>query len=139
MFRLMKCGATVKSGPLILLLLVAGLADMQPARAEYGNIVMNEYSDAAGVRPVIFPHWFHRIRYSCKACHADLGIKFKTGGNEIDMVKVIDGEYCGACHNGNIAWPVENCNLCHTGKPGTLTQAIGNTINPMLPPSQKKK
>ena len=55
------------------------------------------------------------------------------------MVKVIDGEYCGACHNGNIAWPVENCNLCHTGKPGTSTQAIGNTINPMLPPSQKKK
>ena len=48
------------------------------------------------MRPVVFPHWFHRIRYRCK-CHADLGFKFKAGGNEINMVKVIDGQFCGAC------------------------------------------
>ena len=68
--------------------------------------------------PVVFPHWFHRIRYRCKVCHADLGFKFKAGGNEINMVKVIDGQFCGACHNGEVAWNVENCNMCHSGKTG---------------------
>jgi len=33
------------------------------SRAEYGDIVMNNYSDEAGMRPVIFPHWFHRVRF----------------------------------------------------------------------------
>ncbi len=99
-----------------------------PARAEFGDIVMNQYSDAAGIRPVVFPHWFHRVRFSCKACHSDLGIKFKAGGNDITMVKIMDGLYCGACHNGKMAWTVENCDLCHTGKPGTPTQTHENTI-----------
>lgn len=75
-------------------------------RAEYGDVVMNNYSDAANMRPVVFPHWFHRVRFRCKVCHADLGIQFKAGGNEINMVKIIDGQYCGACHNGTLAWSV---------------------------------
>ena len=99
-----------------------------PARAEFGDIVMNQTSDAAGIRPVVFPHWFHRIRYSCKACHSDLGIKFQAGGSHIDMVKVMDGLYCGACHNGEIAWSVEHCDLCHSGKPGMPTQAHEATV-----------
>jgi len=83
--------------------------------AEYGDVVINNYSDDAGMRPVVFPHWFHRIRFRCKVCHADLGFKFQAGGNDITMLKIIDGEYCGACHNGDIAWSVENCNICHSG------------------------
>ena len=27
--------------------------------AEYGDVLINNYSDAAGMRPVVFPHWFH--------------------------------------------------------------------------------
>ena len=122
---LMKYGAAVKRGLLILMVLVTGLADMQLAHAEYGDIVINNYSDTAGMRPAVFPHWFHRIRFRCKVCHADLGFKFKAGGNEINMAKIIDGQFCGACHNGEIAWPVENCNMCHSGKPGTPTQVHG--------------
>lgn len=132
---LMKYSAGVKRGLLILTILLIGLPDVQLARAEYGDVVMNNYSDAAGVRPVVFPHWFHRIRFSCKVCHADLGFKFKAGGNKIDMVKIIDGEYCGACHNGNIAWPVENCNLCHSGKPGMATQMHESTLNALVVPA----
>ena len=103
-------------------------------QAEYGDVVLNNYSDKAGMRPVVFPHWFHRVRYRCKACHADLGIKFKAGGNDINMVKVIDGQYCGACHNGRVAWSVENCDLCHSGKPGTPTQVHESTINLLAAP-----
>ena len=80
---------------------------MPEAKAEYADVVINNYSDKAKVRPVIFPHWFHRIRYTCKVCHADLGIKLKAGGNEINMAKISEGKFCGACHNGQIAWGVE--------------------------------
>jgi len=97
------------------------------SHAEYGDIVINNYSEEAGMRPVVFPHWFHRIRFSCKVCHADLGFKFKAGGNKIDMLKIIDGQYCGACHNGQIAWQIENCNLCHSGKLDIPTQVHGST------------
>lgn len=107
-------------------------------RAEYGDIVINNYSDAAGMRPAIFPHWFHRIRFRCKVCHADLGFKFQAGGNEINMVKIIDGQFCGACHNGEIAWSVENCNFCHSGKPGTLTQVHESTVQRSAVPAGKK-
>ena len=115
-------------GALVLSTGLAGLSIGDEARAEYADVVINNYSDAAGMRPVIFPHWFHRIRFRCKVCHADLGFQFKAGGNEINMVKIIDGQFCGACHNGDIAWSVENCNLCHSAKPGTPTQVHESTI-----------
>lgn len=100
-------------------------------RAEYGDVVINNHSDKAGMRPVVFPHWFHRIRFSCKACHADLGFQFRAGGNDINMVKIIDGQFCGACHNGEIAWAIENCNLCHSAPPGTPTQVHESTLQRM--------
>lgn len=109
--------------------------DIPEAQAEYGDVVINNYSDAAGMRPAIFPHWFHRMRFRCKVCHADLGFKFKAGGNEINMVKIIDGQFCGACHNGEVAWSVENCNLCHSGKPGTPTQVHESTIQKLVQPA----
>ena len=136
MLLLKKYGAALKRLLLIMMVLAVGLADVQVAHAEYGDVVINNYSDGAGMRPAVFPHWFHRIRFRCKVCHADLGFKFKAGGNEINMVKIIDGQFCGACHNGNIAWSVENCNLCHSGKPGTPTQVHLSTISSLAAPAQ---
>ena len=123
--------ANVLSVAMAGLLLLIGVPQ---ANAEYGDIVINNYADAAGMRPVIFPHWFHRIRFACKVCHADLGFKFKAGGNEINMAKIIDGQFCGACHNGEIAWSVDNCNMCHTAKPGTPTQVHESTVQPVTLP-----
>jgi len=108
--------------------LALALGAARPAHAEFGDVVINNYSDAAGVRPAVFPHWFHRVRFRCKVCHSDLGFKFKAGGNAINMLKIIDGQFCGACHNGSVAWSVENCDLCHSGKPGTPTHVHESTI-----------
>lgn len=116
----------------LLLALLLGLA--APASAEYGDVVINNYSDAAGMRPVVFPHWFHRVRFRCKVCHGDLGFQFKAGGNQINMLKIIDGQFCGACHNGELAWAVENCNLCHSAKPNTPTQVHESTLQKLNPP-----
>ena len=123
----------------VIFMLTFGLDSFSVSKAEYGDVVINNYSDEAGMRPVIFPHWFHRIRFRCKVCHADLGFKFQAGGNEINMLKIIDGEYCGACHNGDIAWSVENCDLCHSGKPGTRTQVHESTLQKILAPASTKK
>jgi len=135
MLTLTKYSAAIRRALLMVMILVSGLATMDVANAEYGDIVINNYSDGAGMRPAVFPHWFHRIRFRCKVCHADLGFKFKAGGNEINMVKIIDGQYCGACHNGNIAWSVENCDLCHSGKPRTPTQVHQSTITSLVAPA----
>ena len=112
----------------VLLVFMFSLVFFSPlTQAEYGDVLINNYSEEAGMRPVVFPHWFHRIRFRCKVCHADLGFKFKAGGNNIDMLKIIDGEYCGACHNGEVAWAVESCDLCHSGKPGESTKVHEST------------
>lgn len=107
------------------------------ARAEYADVVINNYADAAGMRPVVFPHWFHRVRFRCKVCHADLGFQFKAGGNKITMAKIIEGKFCGACHNGEVAWSVENCNMCHSGIPGTPTHIHGSTVQRLIAPAYK--
>ncbi len=109
------------------------------ARAEYGDVVINNYSDGAGMRAVVFPHWFHRIRFRCKVCHADIGFKFQAGGNQINMLKIIDGQFCGACHDGGVAWSVENCNLCHSGMPGTPTQVHESTVQKLTAPAQQQR
>jgi c(7)-type cytochrome triheme protein len=103
---------------------IISFTDIPNARAEYGDVVLNNFSSSAGIRPVIFPHWFHRIRFSCKSCHSDLGFQMKAGANKIDMLKIVNGEYCGACHNAQIAWSVENCDLCHSAKKNTPTQVV---------------
>ena len=119
--------------------LLAGLAMLviSPAKAEYADVIINNYADAAGMRPVVFPHWFHRIRFRCKVCHADLGFQFKAGGNKITMAKIIEGKFCGACHNGEISWSVENCNMCHSGIPGTPTHIHGSTVQRLISPPYK--
>lgn len=122
-----------------LIVLSLGLVTIQlwskSADAEYGDVVLNQYSSDADMRPVVFPHWFHRIRFRCKVCHGDLGFEFKAGGNDINMMKIIDGQYCGACHNGDVAWSIENCELCHSGKPDTPTQVHhSTTVRHAVPP-----
>ena len=88
--------------------------------AEYGDIILNKKAESmrkAGVNDVMFPHWFHRIRFKCKVCHEDIFI-IKAGANDIDMNKIIDGEKCGKCHNGVVAWEPAYCDRCHSWEPG---------------------
>lgn len=109
----------------VLLLLSVVLVPAAIAWAEYADVVINEASEKEGMSPVIYPHWFHRIRYQCSVCHVDLGFKTRAGGNGITMEKIVNGEFCGACHNGETAWTTENCDLCHSGKPGLETGIQG--------------
>ena len=97
-----------------------------PAQAEYGDVVLNRRSEANGVRPVVFPHWFHRIRFRCKVCHHELGFKMRAGANDVLMTDIIDGKFCGMCHNDDVAWGIDRCDLCHSGKPGLPSGIYGS-------------
>lgn len=113
------------------LVLMAGFAAV-PARAEYGDVVLNKRAEKEGMRPAVFPHWFHRIRFRCKVCHHELGFKMRAGANDVLMADIIEGRFCGMCHNGQIAWGAENCDLCHSGRPGLKSGIYGGdeTLGP---------
>jgi len=103
-----------------------------PAAAEYGDVVLNKRSEKEGVRPVVFSHWFHRIRFRCTVCHDELGFRMRAGANDVLMTDIIDGKFCGMCHNNRIAWGPERCDLCHSGKPGQASRIVGGheTLGP---------
>ena len=103
---------------IVLLLGLVTLFASPPASAEYGDVVLNKRAEKAGMRPVIFPHWFHRIRFRCRVCHTEVGFEIRAGSNNILMADIIEGRFCGKCHNNNIAWGPQNCQLCHSGLPG---------------------
>lgn len=96
-----------------------------PAQAEYGDVVINKRSEKNGMRAVVFPHWFHRIRFRCKVCHHELGFKMRAGANELYMADIIEGKFCGMCHNNQTAWGVERCDLCHSARPGLKSGIYG--------------
>jgi len=98
---------------------------ISPLQAEYGDVVLNKRAEQEGMPPVVFPHWFHRIRFRCKVCHFELGFEMRAGSNNVTMQEIIDGKFCGMCHNDEIAWGVENCDLCHSGRPGLKSKIHG--------------
>ena len=108
-----------------LALVVLILVPLAAVWAEYGDVVINMRAEGEGMSPVVYPHWFHRIRFQCSVCHVDIGFKTRAGASDITMDKISQGQYCGACHNGEIAWSVENCDFCHSGAPGLETGVQG--------------
>ena len=104
-----------------MLLFVAVIAVAGIGYAEYGDIVLGkklESMEKAGVKPVMFPHWFHRIRFKCKVCHEDIFV-LQRGANDINMMAIMNGEFCGKCHDGTKAFATKDaksCNRCHIKK-----------------------
>jgi len=77
------------------------------------DIVIPSSRFAPGPPDVLFPHKSHTEVLDCKSCHPGR-FKPKKGGNlGMDMMKIIKGEYCGACH-GKVAFPLEDCYRCHS-------------------------
>lgn len=94
------------------LFLVGGLS--ATVHAVDGDITFQREAQEGDTPPAIFPHWAHRIRFKCYACHPGL-FQMKAGANPIKMEEIRTGKWCGTCHNGTTAWPVtfETCSRCH--------------------------
>jgi len=71
-----------------------------PLPYDYGNVVINNYSEKNGLAPVEFGHWLHRSKFTCRLCHVDLAFAMKAGSTGIKASDNANGYYCGACHNG---------------------------------------
>lgn len=88
-----------------------------PAPELYGTLLMNRLSEKNKVKPVVFSHWVHRTKYTCRVCHGELEFGFKADTTEITEQANMQGRFCGACHNGKTAFghTKENCARCHSG------------------------
>lgn len=81
----------------------------------YGTLTMDRLASSKGARPVVFSHWVHRAQANCAICHSELEFAMKAGETEISETENQAGRYCGACHNGKIAFGLaDNCQRCHS-------------------------
>ncbi len=67
---------------------------------DYGKVILDNYSAATGMDPVVFDHWLHRSKFTCRLCHVDLGFALRANSTGIAASANQRGIYCGACHNG---------------------------------------
>lgn len=88
-----------------------------PSAEVYGNILISRASEASHVKTVTFSHWSHRLNYTCKVCHIELEFSMLLNTTDITEEANRNGRYCGACHDGTIAFGhnQENCDKCHNG------------------------
>lgn len=114
----------------------AALAEDGPGRKrrtppqEYGRVVLNNHSTKAKMQPVVFDHWLHRAKYTCRVCHVDIGFAMKAGATDVRAADNAKGQYCGACHNDRVksdgrpifascSLPADpnraSCTRCHSG------------------------
>jgi c(7)-type cytochrome triheme protein len=100
---------------LVAMLSLGSLALRQSAVGEtLGDVLYSRAGTDAGIEqypPAYFPHWVHRIRYKCYACHDGL-FPMRRGPNPT-MAAMANGESCGACHNGKVAFDADTCQRCH--------------------------
>jgi len=77
-----------------------GTKKRRPLPYEYGRVIINNSSEQADMPPVVFEHWIHRSKFTCRVCHVDIGFVMKAGATGITATANAQGFYCGTCHNG---------------------------------------
>lgn len=62
----------------------------------------------------LFPHSVHTEMYGCGDCHTGIFIPDHQKSTRFSMDEMSQGESCGACHDGDTAFSVEEaCDSCH--------------------------
>ena len=130
---------------LVAVLFIAGCLSPAAARGrarkrlppyEFGTVVINQFSEANKMAPVVFRHWVHRAKHTCRLCHVDIGFAMETGATGIREEDNRAGRYCGVCHNGKMTFGWEqknllgkiekNCDRCHANSPVGMDTTIKN-------------
>jgi c(7)-type cytochrome triheme protein len=96
-----------------------GVKKRRPLPDQFGNVVMNNLSEKNGVAPVVFSHWLHRAKFTCRLCHVDIAFAMQANATQVREEDNRKGFYCGACHNGKVAFAAQtaqekNCDRCHS-------------------------
>ena len=87
---------------------------LDPKADEMPPLKMDVLIEAKGdyVDNVIYPHEMHTYWLKCEVCHPKIFIPAR-GQNNMTMVGIVEGKWCGRCHN-KIAFPLTDCTRCHT-------------------------
>ncbi|GMR04208.1 MAG: hypothetical protein BMS9Abin23_0099 [Thermodesulfobacteriota bacterium] len=91
---------------------------------------------------VLFPHKPHTTQIDCASCHPKPFENKKGGNPDMNMMKIISGQYCGVCH-GRVSFPLEDCFRCHS-QPAPLPDELkpdkkGDKKAPVKKEEKKKK
>ena len=107
-----------------------------PRPVLYGTILIRRATRTGPMKSVVFSHWSHRVRYTCRVCHLELDFAMQTNSTEITEDANRRGAYCGACHNGRIAFAQTeaNCARCHTGTTDEVPDGFVKLLD--LPPAK---
>ena len=76
------------------------LPERPPAPSEYGKVILDS-SSSVGPGAVVFDHWLHRSKFTCRLCHVDIGFAMQAKATGITAATNREGFHCGACHDGN--------------------------------------
>jgi len=126
----------------LFLMLILAAVDEAHAKSiaapqDYGKVIIANYSARAGLAPVVFNHWVHRARYTCRLCHVDIGFAMAKNATAITAAANKKGLYCGACHNGKRTYNGKiifascsgttarknaACERCHSPKKSTVQE-----------------
>lgn len=97
------------------------------------DIIMEKTGEMPLVR---FPHKAHTEWLDCNNCHDKIFVD-KVDANSVNMLAILNGEYCGVCH-GAVSFPLTECNRCHSvarssflGRPGAQpVKSAGTSVVP---------
>jgi c(7)-type cytochrome triheme protein len=112
----------------------------RPLPQEFGRVVLDHSSTQAGVPPVVFEHWLHRAKFTCRLCHVDLAFAMSANGTQVKAADNAAGQYCGACHDGRRSLGghtiFESCRLGAATRPlaGTCLRchSLGRDVKPQI-------
>ena len=116
--------------------------------SNYGKVILDSRASKPGSPgAVVFDHWLHRSKFTCRLCHVDIGFAMEAKATGVTPESNRQGFHCGACHDE------KNCSTASRFLPrarkdltkASATAAIqrerracGNTTtNPLLQNSQR--
>jgi c(7)-type cytochrome triheme protein len=87
-------------------------------RLREDSLIIARYGSMPAVR---FPHRQHTLWLDCANCHDRLFVP-RASANRFSMTAILNGEQCGLCH-GAVAFPLTECNRCHSVSNAALRAA----------------
>jgi c(7)-type cytochrome triheme protein len=89
----------------------------EPQADHFGVVLIGRGTAGTDTKPVSFSHATHRVRFTCRVCHLELDFAFRRNATEITEEANRNGQYCGACHDGKVAFghTAQHCERCHVG------------------------
>jgi c(7)-type cytochrome triheme protein len=111
----------------LFLVLVGGQAVGEDGEEEYDEDTYGPQAlivFTAPVKAVVFSHKIHTMDagLECDSCHDEI-FEMEIGtaeqNDDFTMQSLYDGQYCGACHDGETAFASNRrCTVCHIGVKG---------------------